>query len=246
MLRRGKEEPMEKPSRVASAARIAGLLGVGLFALGPLSVQLGMASAFVGFRIFGLGLLSGLVALVLGVVGLVKTRAATGRPGRASALTGLLLGAVPVACVVVAAGPARNLPAINDITTDTADPPAFSNPGRTYPGDEFAQAQHSAYPDLTPIRVATPPDAAYAAALGAAQGLGWAIVREDAAAGVIEATDTTEIFRFVDDVVIRVRPEAAGSKVDVRSKSRDGKGDMGANAARIRAFREKLGAGPTP
>ena len=237
---------MERPSRVASAARIAGLLGVVLFALGPLSVQLGMASAFVGFRIFGIGLLSGLVALLLGVVGLVKTRSATGRPGRASALTGLLLGAVPVACVVFAAGPARNLPAINDITTDPADPPAFANPGRTYPGEEFAQKQRAAYPDLAPIRVASPPDAAFAASLSAAQGLGWEIVREDSAAGVIEATDTTEIFRFVDDVVIRVRPGGDGSTVDVRSKSRDGKGDMGANAARIRAFREQLASKSTP
>ncbi len=246
MLRGGKEELVDKPSRVAAAARIAGVLGVVLFALGPLSVQIGVASAFAGFRIFGLGLLSGLVALVLGVVGLVKTRAATGRPGRASALTGLLLGAIPVACVVVVAGPARNLPAINDITTDPADPPAFANPGRTYPGEEFAQAQRAGYPDLAPIRVAHPPDAAYAVSLSAARELGWEVVREDAAAGVIEATDTTEIFRFVDDVVIRVRPEGAGSKVDVRSKSRDGKGDMGANAARIRAFREKVGASPTP
>ncbi len=234
---------MERPSRVADAARLAGILGVVLFALGPLSVQLGLASAFVGFRTLLIGLLAGLVALVLGVVGLVKTRTATGRPGRASALTGLLLGLVPVVCVAVAAGPARDLPAINDITTDPADPPAFANPGRTYPGEEFATAQRAAYPDLAPIRVASPPGAAFAASLSAAQGLGWEIVREDGAAGVIEATDTTEIFRFVDDVVVRVRPSDEGSTVDVRSKSRDGKGDMGANAARIRAFRKKLASG---
>jgi uncharacterized protein (DUF1499 family) len=50
----------------------------------------------------------------------------------------------------------------------------------------------------------------------------------------------TRIFRFVDDIVVRVRPSNGGSIVDVRSKSRDGRGDMGANAARIRAFRDKL------
>src|SRR5262245_14929753 len=234
---------METPSRVASAARLAGLLGVVLFALGPLSVQFG-TSAFVGFRIFGMGLLSGLIALVLGVVGLVKTRASTGRPGRASALTGLLLGAIPVACVAVIIGPSRGLPAINDITTDTADPPAFTTPGRTYPGEEFAQAQRAAYPDLASIRVPSTPDAAFAAALGAAQGLGWVVVRQDAAAGVIEATDTTEIFRFVDDVVIRVRPDGDAAKVDVRSKSRAGKGDRATNAPRIRAFRGELAPRP--
>jgi uncharacterized protein (DUF1499 family) len=217
-----------------------------LFALGPLTVQLGIASAFTGFRVFLMGLLAGLIALVLGVIGLVKTRAATGRPGRASALTGLLLGLIPVVCVVVAAAPSRGLPAINDITTDPGDPPAFASPGRSYPGEAFATAQRAAYPDLAPILVASPPDAAWAASLDAARGLGWEIVREDAAAGVIEATQTSAIFRFVDDVVVRVRPDAAGARVDVRSKSRDGRGDMGVNAARIRAFREKLGSGATP
>ena len=46
----------------------------------------------------------------------------------------------------------------------------------------------------------------------------------------------TAIFRFVDDIAIRVRPTASGTVVDVRSKSRDGRGDLGANAERIRAF----------
>jgi uncharacterized protein (DUF1499 family) len=246
MLRRGREEAVERPSRVADAARLAGILAVVLFALGPLCVQLGLASAFVGFRIFLIGLLAGLVALGLGAVGLVKTRAATGRPGRASALTGTLLGAVVVVLVFAAAQPWKGLPPINDITTDPADPPAFASPGRPYPGEEFAAAQRVAYPDLAPIRLASPPDAAFAASLAAAQGLGWEIVREDSVAGVIEATDTTRVFRFVDDVAIRVRPDGPGSKVDVRSKSRYGRGDLGANAARIRAFREKLGSSPTP
>jgi hypothetical protein len=233
---------VERPSRVADAARLAGILAVVLFALGPLSVQLGIASAFTGFRVFLIGLLAGLIAVVLGVIGLVKTRAATGRPGRASAVTGLLLGLVPVVCVAAVAGPSRGYPPINDISTDLADPPAFADPGRSHPGDEFAKAQRAAYPDLATIVVASPPDAAYAASLAAARELGWQVEREDTAAGVIEATQTSAIFHFVDDVVIRVRPDAAGSKVDVRSKSRDGRGDMGVNAARIRAFREKLGA----
>ena len=231
---------MQSPSRVASAARLAGLLGVGLFALGPLTIQLGLASPFLGFRIFGLGLLAGLAALVLGLVGIATTRASSGRAGRAHALLGLLLGAVVVACVAFAARPGIGVPAINDITTDPADPPAFSDPGRSYPGAEFALAQRAAYPDLAPILLEGSPEAAFAASLAAAQELGWEIVRQDAEDGVFEATDTTAIFRFVDDVCVRVLPDAGGAKIDVRSKSRDGKGDMGANAARIRAFRDAL------
>ncbi len=60
--------------------------------------------------------------------------------------------------------------------------------------------------------------------------------------GVFEAVEVTRIFRFVDDIVVRVRmsPGGNGSVVDVRSKSRDGRGDLGANAARIRAFAAAL------
>jgi uncharacterized protein (DUF1499 family) len=251
---------MEKPSRVAAIARIAGLLGVVLLALGPLLVQLRLVSGFLGFRIFGLGLLAGLLALLLGALGVWLTRVRSegfgvaaasedaiaafevsvsqARPGRSAALTGLALGLVVTACVLVAACPGMGLPAINDITTDPDDPPAFASLP-AYP-PEFAATQREAYPDLAPLRVAQPPAEAFAAAAGAARGLGWEIVREDAAAGVLEATDTTRVFRFVDDVVVRVRPDGDGSRVDLRSKSRDGKGDLGANAARIRAFRERL------
>jgi uncharacterized protein (DUF1499 family) len=234
---------MASTSRVASAARICGLAGIGLFALGPLAIQLGLASAFVGFRIFGLGLLAGLAAFVLGLVGIATTRASSARIGRAHALTGLLLGAVVVGCVAFAARPGIGVPAINDITTDPSDPPAFSDPERGYPGSEFADAQRAAYPDLAPIRFDGPPEAAFAASLSAAQELGWEIVREDAESGVFEATDTSVIFRFVDDISVRVRPDAGGARIDVRSKSRVGKGDLGANAARIRKFRDALASG---
>jgi uncharacterized protein (DUF1499 family) len=67
------------------------------------------------------------------------------------------------------------------------------------------------------------------------------VVAADPAAGRIEATATTFWFGFVDDVVVRVRPAAGGgSRIDVRSVSRVGKSDVGANAKRIRAYRAAL------
>mgnify|MGYP000510025812 CR=1 FL=1 len=74
----------------------------------------------------------------------------------------------------------------------------------------------------------------------AAERLGWVVAAEDPTTGHLEATDTTRFFRFVDDVVVRVRPDGSGSIVDIRSKSRDGRGDLGANAARIRALQGSL------
>ena len=66
--------------------------------------------------------------------------------------------------------------------------------------------------------------------------MGWKIVAADSTAGRIEATATTPWFGFKDDVVVRVRPEGSGSRIDVRSVSRVGQSDVGTNARRIRAY----------
>jgi uncharacterized protein (DUF1499 family) len=109
-----------------------------------------------------------------------------------------------------------------------------------YPADFVPQVQQ-AYPDLATIRVSSDPAQALALSEQTARTLGWEVVAVDAAAGTLLARQTTKVFRFVDDVLVRVRPaDGGGAEVDVRSKSRDGRGDMGVNAARIRAFAEKL------
>jgi uncharacterized protein (DUF1499 family) len=87
------------------------------------------------------------------------------------------------------------------------------------------------------------PGRAFDRAVAAAKAMGWDIVASDPAGGRIEATDTTFWFGFKDDVVVRVTPQPAGSRVDVRSLSRVGGGDLGANAARIRAFLAAVKAG---
>jgi uncharacterized protein (DUF1499 family) len=109
-----------------------------------------------------------------------------------------------------------------------------------------AAQQREGYPDLKPIILDAPPDAAFERALDAVHALGWDLVADDAGAGRIEATDTTFWYGFKDDVVVRIRPDGggsrvdSGSRVDVRSKSRVGGSDVGANAARIRAYAERL------
>jgi len=83
-------------------------------------------------------------------------------------------------------------------------------------------------------------DAAFDRALQMAQALGWEIYHQDRNAGVIEAVDTTAIMAFKDDVVIRVRSNAQGTLLDLRSVSRVGVGDLGANAKRIRTFEQRF------
>ena len=233
-------------SRLAVACGFLGALGVFDAVLGPVLIHLGVLKPIGGFLFFGSGLLFGLLAVVLSPFALRATRPSAGRAGRALAWLGLACGVVLLSVAFTARRGASSLPPINDITTDVADPPAFvsdpSGAGRdmAYP-PAFAPQVKAAYGDLAPIRVSSEPARALALAEETARELGWEVVGVDPAAGTLIARQTTRVFRFVDDVVVRVRPgEGGGSIVDVRSKSRDGRGDLGTNAARIRAFAAAL------
>ncbi len=130
------------------------------------------------------------------------------------------------------------LPYINDITTDTGHPPQFSPP-KAY-ADYFPELQRIGYPDLHPLEVALPLEQAFARAAETAKGLGWEIVALDESAGTIQAVATTPWFGFQDDVAIRITAAGAASRIDLRSKSRIGRSDAGANAQRIREFLARL------
>jgi uncharacterized protein (DUF1499 family) len=137
---------------------------------------------------------------------------------------------------------------IADITTDPASPPAFDVLARLrprgsndYPGAATAQQQRAAYPDVAPLQLELAPKLVYDIALNLVTKRKWHVV--DALApvpgrrpGVIEAVARTLIMGFRDDVVIRVRAEGSGSRVDMRSASRFGWHDFGANASRVRAL----------
>jgi len=221
-------------SRLATAAVV-------LFVVGPLLAHLGVLPALGGFVLFDLGGLCALLGLLLGAIAAVRGAGA----GR-----GLVLGGLIAVAFVVIAMPGGKVPRINDITTDTTNPPQFvkagslpGNHGRdmSYPGPSFAEQQRAGYPDLGPLKLAVPVDDAFKRVEAAARQLpDTQITRVDATAHALEGMSTTYIFRFHDDFVIEVRPDGAGSVVQMRSKSRDGKGDIGANAARIRAIFAKL------
>ena len=234
-------------SRIARIAGFVGLTALAFFALGPAAVQLAGVDGFIGFRIFGLGVLLGLLAFVLGALGLYFTRPAAYRGGRRHAWIGAGCGALILGITLAAAGQGGGGPAINDITTDPEDPPAFasdpSGEGRDmgYPAG-FLEQQRAGYPDLAPIVVAMPPGKAHDTVIQLFEQNGWQITRNDPVSLTLEATDTTRLFHFVDDIAVRVRPQDAGAVVDMRSKSRVGRGDLGANAKRIRKLRDQLSA----
>jgi uncharacterized protein (DUF1499 family) len=206
--------------------------------------SLGAAFGMLRWAVYG-----GIAAALLSAVGLVVAPLRAQRRGMFRALAGLIIGLVVVGVPLSYLQTARSVPPIHDITTDPEDPPEFEaivplraaapNPV-AYGGPAVAAQQRDAYPDIAPADYPVAPQTAFEAALVAAGDMGWTMVATDEAAGRIEAIDRTFWFGFTDDVVIRVRPTDAGSRIDVRSTSRVGVGDFGTNAARVRAYLEKL------
>jgi uncharacterized protein (DUF1499 family) len=171
------------------------------------------------------------------------------RARTAAAFAGIALGFLVMSIPIEFRRAAQRVPPINEVTTDTEDPPQFlailplrkGAPNPPGYNARFAPLQKKAYPDIKPVSLPGTSQAAYERALAAAIGMGWNIVAADRAAGRIEAIATTSFFGFQDDVVIRVRQEGEGSRVDVRSKSRFGGNDRGVNAKRVRAYLKALG-----
>jgi uncharacterized protein (DUF1499 family) len=168
-----------------------------------------------------------------------------------AALVGVALGVTTIALPWSYLRLARSLPPIHDITTDTGDPPEFvsvlelradaPNPA-VYAGAAIAEQQQRAYPDLKPLQIELSPADVLAHAVDVGKSMNWEIVAAVPLEGRLEATATTFWFGFKDDVVVRITPSDGGSRVDVRSVSRVGRSDVGANARRIRTFLKKLDA----
>ena len=227
--------------RIARATLVAALL---VLLAGPL-----MAGGLLGWQA-GLGMFV-MAAVLAGLGGLFCLWALLRKRGSLgvvlAAAAGIAAIGVPAAIIIGA----RAYPPINDITTDTANPPAFEaittemrGPGAAplFYDPAFAAIQARGYPAVTGLVLPAAPDAVFVKALAAAKEAGWTIIVSDAAGGRIEATATVPWWGFKDDIVIRLAPAGSGTRVDVRSKSRVGKGDLGVNAKRINDFLDALKA----
>ena len=229
---------------LAAVLAVVGILGAHFYFVEP----------FLGFQIFVLGFLLSLVGFVFGAIGIVATRSPRRTPVRPRAVFGTvvnLIVAVPVILIILGS---RKYPAINDITTDFDNSPAFvrateldANRGRDmkYDKEKYQARQQAGYGELAPLKVASDPDATFAKVEATAKGITtWMITADDTKARALEGIATSRLFHFHDDFVIQVRPasDGPGSLVEMRSKSRDGIGDFGMNYKRIKMFFGKLAA----
>lgn len=239
----------EPTSRLATWSRQLALFSIPVVLLTVVIARSDLLDIVPALATFGGALLLAFIAIVL-ALGAFVVIWKDGLKGLGQAVVGLFIGIAILAYPAYFAVRGYRLPLLTDITTDPIDPPRFEiiaklrprdgNP-ITYPGLRAAQLQRDAYPEIEPLTVATTQQEAYEAAIAVINKRKWRVIalhppgsgRRD---GSIEAVARTPIMGFRDDVVVRVRPDEDGARVDARSASRFGRTDFGTNAARVRAL----------
>ncbi|MFL9823341.1 DUF1499 domain-containing protein [Rhodoplanes sp. SY1] len=248
--RRLPEEPL---SRFAVWSRRLVLFSLAVVLLAIVIARAGLLDTLPVLVTLGAG-------LVLAVLGILVAFVAfgviwqSGARGFGHAVTALALGAALIAYPSYLGYKASKLPMIADITTDALDPPRFEAIARLrtrqanpvlYAGLYTAEQQRAMWPDIEPLMVNVPPEAAYEATMALVTKRKWRVVnarspqagRRD---GFIEAVALTPIMAFRDDVAIRIRAVGPGSRIDMRSASRYGRIDFGSNAARVRSLLDDI------
>ena len=239
-------------SRLAKVGFWLALLSATALLLSPIGYRLGWwdLSVALSYLVLG-GLIAAAAALLLSLIAALRTRPGTARQGFGLALAGIVISVGFSSLPLMQIIKARSLPPIHDITTDTGNPPVFvalaaarqaAPNGLEYRGAEIASQQQQAYPAVVPYEAALSPDQLFSRVEKIAGESGWEIAAAVPDEGRIEATDTTLLYNFKDDIVIRITPTEQGSRLDIRSMSRIGVSDIGKNAARIQTFLEQLNA----
>jgi len=238
--------------KLARLSFVLGLFGaLAIAAAGPLN-KYGLAPLEIVLQVLRYGSYVALAGVALGLPLAWAARPGQGRRGFVAAMLAVIVGLAGAATPMQWLRASQTMPPINDVSTDVADPPAFveladrrrgARSGPEYPGSGYAALQRAAYPDIAPLKLKASREDAFSRAEAAARAMGWEIVASSPEQGRIEASARTRWFGFVDDVAIRIRAEGEDARIDVRSKSRVGVGDLGVNAQRIRAYLARVAPG---
>ncbi len=226
--------------RLAIAAPAIAIFLLALFRMGVMDFRLPLLGVAVASLV-------SIVALLLSGAALIGGLGGDGAHMQKAAIA-LVLSLVVLYAPLNTLRKGGGVPPIHDISTDLDNPPLFETvPSLRAASDnsldidaKVQAAQKAHYTSLAPLMLDGTPADNFAAAVAAAENMGWEIVAADKSNGRLEATATTAMFGFKDDVVIRLSADNVGTKVDMRSASRVGISDLGANAARIEAYFDAL------
>ena len=237
----------------AQAILIGGVIAVVCLPLGALGTKFGLWAFTGGFMLLAAGAVLATLASFLGVIAYIVALRKQLLAERPTLLIGIFLGVVVLAILGTQYSAASSVPPIHNISTDTENPPQFdkivairsaaqANP-LAYDAAALAPQQTAAYPWVKPLTLMAPVDEVVDRAEAVMRDMGLEIVSSNKTTGLVEATATTFWFGFKDDVAVRVQPAAdGGTQVDLRSVSRVGQSDLGANAARIGQILKGLGS----
>jgi uncharacterized protein (DUF1499 family) len=228
-----------------------GLLAITLVALGIIGAHFYIVPSITGFGLFAFGFLLSIIGSLVGLLAIFLTRKPERSAGRNRALVGTIVCLAIAIPLIVTTVRSAKYPAINDITTDFDNPPEFvfaqklqpdSARDMKYDKASNADKQQAGYGLIGPIKERLEPSAAFERVREVAQAVPtWKITYTDTTKNTLEAVSTSRLFHFQDDIVIQIRPTPDGeSLIEMRSKSRDGKGDLGVNAKRIRRFFDRV------
>lgn len=241
------------PSRLAIWARRIALFSLLAALLAIVIVRARFLDIEPAIATFGGALLLGWLAILLAFASFIVIWR-EGAAGLSYGLTAIAIGLALNAYPLYLGYKWYKLPAIADITTDPLDPPLFNaiaqlrtraaNPA-AYAGLYAAEQQRAAYPEVESLRLSAPPAAVYDAAVKIVDKRRWRILdkrepQPPRREGRIEAVALTPIMGFPEDVIVRVRSDGEGTRLDVRSASRYGQHDFGDNAARIRRLMDDI------
>ena len=246
MLRRYIAE--QPTSRLAIWARRTAVFSLIATILAIVIVRSGLLEFKPALTTFGGALVFSIIALLLAFAAFVVIWR-EGLMGIGYSLTAIGIGLALLAYPSYLAVASYRLPWIYDITTDPIDPPRFEALARVRPRDanpviyaglSAAEQQRNAYPEIESLEQEATPQASYDATLAVVTKRKWNIVArrppERGREGRIEAVARTAIMGLREDVVIRVRADGQGSRIDIRSSSRYGSFDFGSNATRVRTL----------
>ncbi len=237
---------MTTASKASVRIRNLAILCLILMPISALGSRFGLWPFTIGLLLLTGSLLLSLLIQIINAIWLLRKPPAPTK----SALRQASLIALPplVLIATLLEGGSSGQPAIHNISTDIDNPPQFvaaverrgesSNPLEYT--TKIAELQVSAYPDVQTIKSDLNAVQAFDKSLQVIENIGWEIYAQAPEEGRIEAVDTTFWFGFKDDIVVRIQPVVGGSLIDLRSVSRVGQGDLGANAERIRLFIERF------
>ena len=246
---------MEEVKTSTRALLVSAVVLLIILITGPLGYKFSMVPLQPSLVSLLIAVVGGALVFLIGLVYLViAMRSDLGR-NRNLVIVSMILGLVPVGIIGPQIAAAGDVPPIHDITTDTANPPAFVaivplrenapngyeyGVSEAWPAEKLGATTMEAYPGLKPIESDLSVADAVDRTEAALQAMGLEIVAVDKEAGLVEATATTFWFGFKDDMVVRIVGDGEGSRLDLRSMSRVGQSDVGANAARITDFVDRF------